>query len=79
MQGSIRHDGRMATPTVWISTASNDATTDGDNPGDQWERVGVIDTSAQADFYTHIQVHIGARQTTRGKAEFYLNGCQWPG
>lgn len=64
----------MATPTVWISTASNEVTADGDNPGDHWERVGVIDASAQADFYTHIQAYIGARRTTRGKPEFYLNG-----
>lgn len=64
----------MATPAVWISTASNDVTADGDNPGDHWQRVGVIDTSAQADFYTHIQVYISGRRTTKGKPEFYLSG-----
>lgn len=64
----------MATPAVWISTATNDVTVDGDYPGDHWQRVGVIDTSAQADFYTHIQVYIGAKRTTKGKAEFYLSG-----
>jgi hypothetical protein len=64
----------MATPAVWISTATNDVTADGDDPGDHSQRIGVIDTSAQADFYTHIQVYIGARRTTNGKPEFYLSG-----
>jgi hypothetical protein len=64
----------MATPTVWISVTSNVATTDGDHPGEHWERAGVIDTSAQAEFFTYIQVHIGGRPATRGRAEFYLNG-----
>jgi len=64
----------MATPAVWISTSSNDVAADGDYPGDHWQRVGVIDTSAQADFYTHIQVYIGARRTTKGKPEFYMSG-----
>ena len=64
----------MATPAVWISTATNDVTVDGNHPGDHCRRVGVIDTSAQADFYTHIQVYIGARRTTTGKAQFYLSG-----
>lgn len=70
----VRHDGPMATPTVWISTASNDVAIGGDNRGDHWQRVGVIDTPAQADFYTHIQVYIGARRTTNGNPDFYLSG-----
>ncbi|WP_235886702.1 hypothetical protein [Mycobacteroides chelonae] len=64
----------MVSLAAWISTDTSDVTVDGDHPGDHWQRVGVIDTSGQADFYTHIQVYIGARRTTKGKPEFYLNG-----
>ncbi len=56
-----------------LRNKSNDTTTDGRHPGDHWERVGVIDTSTQVNFYTHIQVHMGAGDS-QGKPEFYLNG-----
>lgn len=63
----------MATSTIWISTSSTDVIAKGGNPGDHWQRVGVIDSS-ETDFYTHIQVAIGRRSTSKGKAQFYLNG-----
>ena len=63
----------MATPTIWISTASTDVIAKGSDPGDHWQRVGVIDPT-DTDFYTHIQVAVGKRSTSKGKAQFYLNG-----
>ncbi|SIG23397.1 Uncharacterised protein [Mycobacteroides abscessus subsp. abscessus] len=68
----VRHDIAMA--TVWVSSTSADVDVDEDRPGDHWQRVGVIDTSAQRDFYTYIQQYIGVRKTTKGKPEFYLSG-----
>ncbi|MDX1873300.1 hypothetical protein SBI67_14345 [Mycolicibacterium sp. 120266] len=64
----------MARPTVWISTTTDDVDVDGAHPGSHWQLVGFIETSQQADFYTHIQVYIGARRTAKGKPEFYLSG-----
>ncbi|WP_237137546.1 hypothetical protein [Mycobacteroides abscessus] len=60
--------------TVWVSNTSDRVDTAADHPGDRWQKVGVIDTRAQSDFYTHIQQYIGVRSTTRGKPEFYLHG-----
>ncbi|ORB54605.1 hypothetical protein BST43_15875 [Mycobacteroides saopaulense] len=68
----MRHDDVMA--TVWVSSTSDEVDADADRPGDHWQRVGVIDTSAQRDFYTHIQRYIGVRKTANGKPEFYLSG-----
>ncbi|MBN7300809.1 hypothetical protein IUQ79_02775 [Mycobacteroides abscessus subsp. bolletii] len=68
----MRHDDAMA--TVWVSNTSDRVDTAADHPGDHWQKVGVIDTRAQPDFYTHIQQYIGVRSTTRGKPEFYLHG-----
>jgi len=64
----------MARPTVWISSSSNEVKTGDAHPGEHWELVGDIDVSAQADFYTHIQIYTTARQRTKGKPEFYLSG-----
>ncbi|MFT9662963.1 hypothetical protein ACM0CQ_11970 [Mycobacteroides abscessus subsp. abscessus] len=60
--------------TVWVSTTSDAVDTADTHPGDHWQKVGVIDTSAQPNFYTHIQQYIGVPRTTRGKPEFYLHG-----
>ncbi|ORA60860.1 hypothetical protein BST24_11775 [Mycobacteroides franklinii] len=68
----MRHDSAMA--TVWVSTTTAEVDADADRPGDHWQGVGVIDTSAQSDFYTHIQQYIGVRKTAKGKPEFYLSG-----
>ncbi|WP_457221111.1 hypothetical protein [Mycobacteroides abscessus] len=70
--GLVGHDDAMA--TVWVSTASRAVDADAESPGDHWLRVGVIDTSAQRDFYTHIQQYIGVRKTAKGRPEFYLSG-----
>lgn len=64
----------MATPTIWISLEDNHVEIDGTHPGDHWEEVGVIDSSTETDFYSHIQSAIGVRQTAKGRPDFYMSG-----
>ena len=68
------HDGLMAAPTIWISLENNHVETNGTHPGDHWEEVGVIDSSTETDFYSHIQLAIGVRRTAKGRPDFYMSG-----
>jgi hypothetical protein len=74
LQASVRHDGGMTIPEVWISTTTPDITRDGENPGDQWQLVGTIHTTQESEFWQHIKVLLGLRRTSPRNAEFYLSG-----
>jgi hypothetical protein len=65
----------MTVPDVWVSTTTPEIVFDDDGrPGDHWQLVGTIDTMQESEFYKHIQVQLGHRNTAPRFAEFYLSG-----
>lgn len=65
----------MVTPEVWVSTTSPDIIFDDEAwPGDHWTHVGTINTTQESEFFKHIQVMLGYRNTAPRSAEFYLSG-----
>jgi hypothetical protein len=64
----------MAQPEVWISTTTAAIGSDAAGPGDQWQRVGTIDTSCESDLWKHIQVLLGHRRSAPRVHGFYLSG-----
>jgi hypothetical protein len=53
----------MGTPAVWISETTSEVSFGSDNPGEQWERVGTIDTMQESDLNKHLQVLLNLRST----------------
>jgi len=64
----------MATPAVWISGTTPEVFFGNDNPGDQWELVGTINTTQESDLNKHIQVLLNMRSTAPRISGFYLSG-----
>lgn len=64
----------MTALDMWISTTTPDVAFGQDGPGEQWQKVGTVDTSQEADFGKHIQRLEGHRATAPRISGFYLSG-----
>ncbi|OZD60811.1 hypothetical protein CH263_20180 [Rhodococcus sp. 06-1059B-a] len=64
----------MTALDMWISTTTPDVAFGQDGPGEQWQKVGTVDTSQEADFGKHIQRVEGHRATAPRISGFYLSG-----